>query len=398
MDLPTALIPICQDIADQGGRAYLVGGWVRDLHLGLPSKDIDLEVFGLPHDALMATLSRHGRPHSVGRSFDVIKLRLPDHAEELDWALPRSHLAGAGDPNLSLEQASARRDLRCNALYYDPLSSQTLDPTGGLADLRARQLHQVSDAGFLDDPLRALRAIRLAVQKGLDLHPELAALLPRCPLSGLPPERIRGELLKICLAPEPHRAIRLMADHGLYGQLLPDSDPQAAAQRVEEVAGLRSMLSGPPLRLLLVLGAWLLDQPAVEDTLTRLDLVSAHGAPLRRWVPALCAAWERSARPPSDTDLRREADQLPLLPFTLLSCGLLGLDTTQQILRLSALGVDAGPLPRLLDGAALQALGIPPGPRMGAALRALRESQWAGRVSTPEQARDFVRRWGRSPQ
>src|SRR5439155_12471438 len=118
---------------DAGGRALIVGGWVRDRLTALPEPEksnIDLEVFGIPGDRLRALLETFGRVEAVGESFQVYKLG------EIDVSLPRrDSKAGrrhkgfivAGDPSMSIEEAARRRDFTINAISEDPLTGELFD-------------------------------------------------------------------------------------------------------------------------------------------------------------------------------------------------------------------------------------------------------------------------------
>jgi len=113
--LPQFLIRACRHLQTAGGRAWLVGGSVRDLCLGLQPKDFDLEVYGLDEEELFGTVARLGRCEEVGRHFGVIKLWLDGHV--IDIALPRTERKTASghrgfdvhpDPHLDPEMACAR--------------------------------------------------------------------------------------------------------------------------------------------------------------------------------------------------------------------------------------------------------------------------------------------------
>src|SRR5262245_3263214 len=110
--------PILTAIQAAGGRPLIVGGAVSDWLLGSESKDVDVEVYGLPIDRLSEILSRFGRVDAVGRSFGILKMRLPSGVE-LDVALPRRESkVGTGhrgflaqpDPSMTPLEAAARRD------------------------------------------------------------------------------------------------------------------------------------------------------------------------------------------------------------------------------------------------------------------------------------------------
>jgi tRNA nucleotidyltransferase/poly(A) polymerase len=161
---------IAAAVGDAGGRALVVGGWVRDrlLSLPLPEKsNVDLEVFGVPAETLRALLERFGRVEAVGESFQVYKLG------DVDVSLPRrDSKAGrghrgfvvTGDPQMSIAEAARRRDFTVNAISWDPLSAEYFDPFDGRRDLERRLLRMVDADTFADDSLRVLRAVQLAAR------------------------------------------------------------------------------------------------------------------------------------------------------------------------------------------------------------------------------------------
>jgi tRNA nucleotidyltransferase (CCA-adding enzyme) len=162
--LPTALRPLFSAVREEGGRALLVGGCVRDALRGEASKDLDIEVHRLPADRLLPLLRRFGRVDEVGRSFGVFKLRVA--GVDLDVALPRRDrragpghkgIAAESDPEIGEVEAARRRDLTVNAIAWDPLTGDFVDPFGGRSDLAARRLRAVDATTFGEDPLRALR-------------------------------------------------------------------------------------------------------------------------------------------------------------------------------------------------------------------------------------------------
>ena len=196
------LQPLLKAIQKAGGWPLVVGGAVRDQLLGLQSKDIDIEVYRLAPDHLVAALAPFGAVNAVGRSFGVLKLRLPD-GFELDVALPRREnrsgprgALGEPDPAMTPQEAAARRDFTWNALAITP-DGELLDFYGGVDDLRNGIIRHVS-AAFGEDPLRVLRAMQFAARFDMRLAPETAevcrALLPQAP--HLARERVWGEWWK----------------------------------------------------------------------------------------------------------------------------------------------------------------------------------------------------------
>lgn len=199
----TAARRVAEILRDAGGRALLVGGCVRDGLLGLPAKDIDMEVYGLEGDEVEAALTPHFRLDTVGRAFGVFILKGLD----IDLALPRresrtgpkhTDFKVEGDPAMSPREAAARRDFTINAISGDPLTGERLDPHGGAADLEARRLRHVSGA-FSEDPLRVLRGMQFVARFGLTADPGTVELCRALSPGHLPMERLWEEWKKLIL-------------------------------------------------------------------------------------------------------------------------------------------------------------------------------------------------------
>lgn len=192
---------IAQLVAEAGGRALLVGGCVRDSLCGEEPKDFDVEVFGLDSAKLEATLAKRFALDPVGKSFGVFKL----HHCEIDVALPRRETKlGLGHkafeiesaPDLTLEEAAARRDFTINAIYRDPLTDEILDPWKGRKDLERGILRHVSEH-FREDPLRVLRGMQFVARFGLWAADETIEICRSMTPEGLPPERQFEEWKKL---------------------------------------------------------------------------------------------------------------------------------------------------------------------------------------------------------
>ena len=235
-----------------GGRALIVGGWVRDRLRGHPSNDVDLEVFGIPQDRLADLLAQFGRVEAVGQSFPVYKVttqkqdtgRGDEDSECIDVALPRRESKSGrghkgfevvGDPDMSIDDAARRRDFTINAIAWDPLTDTYEDPFGGRADIDRQALRAVDLTTFGDDSLRVLRAIQLSARFEFALDAETAALCRRLPLDDLPAERIWGELEKLVLAAErPSVGFALALDLGVVNRLLPEMKPLVGCEQEPE--------------------------------------------------------------------------------------------------------------------------------------------------------------------
>jgi len=220
--LPKELRSVCQNISDAGGKAWLVGGCVRDLMLGIAAKDFDLEVYHLSSEALEALLSPLGRCQHVGKQFGVLKFW--HQGLELDIALPRQERKTAAGhkgfevtthPDLDPETASLRRDFTINAMMLDPLSTQLLDLHHGRQDLNKGILRHVSTA-FAEDPLRPLRAMQFAARFKLTLADETSVLCRQMlgDASSLSPPRIWIEWQKWSHAEYPSFGLEALQDSG----------------------------------------------------------------------------------------------------------------------------------------------------------------------------------------
>jgi len=198
-------------IVGAGGKPVAVGGCVRDGLLGIPAKDVDIEVYGLGAEALEHALSTIGKVYGVGKSFAVLKVTVD--STTFDVSLPRTESkTGHGhrafeveaNPNLTFEQAALRRDFTINAMGIDLVTGALLDPHGGQKDLAVHTLRHVSPQ-FAEDPLRVYRAAQFAARFGLALAPETVELCRslRDELATLPRERIYDEMQKLLLGAKP---------------------------------------------------------------------------------------------------------------------------------------------------------------------------------------------------
>ena len=228
---------IAEAAASRGGRAYLVGGFVRDWLLGRRSPDLDMEVFGVDSELLRDLLAEvtGRRPEPAGRSFPVFKVFL-EAGDVIDVGLPRRDLStGPGDPDyaieidpeLELRDAAARRDFSINAVYLDPLTEQIADPFGGTLDLDRRVLRAVDPASFVEDPLRVCRAAQFAGRFELELDPATLQLMRKMvetgQLDSLPSERVSSEVQKLLLQSErPSTGLEVLRETGVCERHFPE--------------------------------------------------------------------------------------------------------------------------------------------------------------------------------
>ena len=200
-------ILLASKVKEKGGRAFYVGGYVRDLLLNIPNKDIDIEVHGIAEKDLVAILNEIGEVDYYGRSFGIYALR----HEDIEVALPRSEkVLGTGhrdfeisvDPDMGYKNAALRRDFTINALMMDVLSHEILDYFNGIYDLNKGIIRHVNDVSFAEDPLRVYRAAQFASRFGFKIDERTVELCKGIDTFVLSKERIEEELKKALLKAE----------------------------------------------------------------------------------------------------------------------------------------------------------------------------------------------------
>lgn len=430
-------------VRDAGGRALVVGGWVRDRLLGRESKDIDLEIYGLSIDRLVPVLQRFGNVEPVGQSFPVYKVATIDIAlPRRESKIGRGHKAFdvQGDPFMSVEEASRRRDFTVNAIAWDPLADEYLDPHGGRRDLDARLLRLVDARTFPDDSLRVLRAVQLAARFEFDVDDATKAICRAIPLDDLPAERVWGELEKLLLlAPHPSRGFELARGLNVVARLFPEMDALVGCQQeadwhpegdvwvhtlmVIDEARARIDDLDRPQRVAIMLGAVGHDfgKPAttafvdgrirsldheeqgVAPATAFLDRLNVHtidGFDVRKQVLGMVAhhlkpgMWFKVRDEVGDGAFRRLAQKVDLeLLARLAKADCLGRTGTFDcsamdwfIERARTLGVEHRPPAPILMGRHLLTLGLAPGPRVGEILKRIYERQLDGDVTTLDEA------------
>src|SRR5437867_6255012 len=226
MEIPKKILDIANDVSGAGGRALLVGGCVRDKLMNKQPKDWDIEVYGIDPAQLRQLLDQFGDVNIVGEAFTVYKL-----GSDLDISLPRRDRKSGrghrgfvieGDPLMTIEEATSRRDFTINAILQDPLTEEIIDPYGGQSDIQNGMLRAVSLATFAEDSLRVLRAAQFAARFEFEIEPETVALCRLVDLSDLPSERVWGEIEKLLLrARQPYYGLQWLSALGATDKLFP---------------------------------------------------------------------------------------------------------------------------------------------------------------------------------
>jgi tRNA nucleotidyltransferase (CCA-adding enzyme) len=442
---------IATAVRDAGGRALCVGGFVRDRLRSqmrasagqAAAKDLDIEVFGIPQDALQALLKTLGRVEPVGQAFPVYKLG------DVDVALPRREsktgrghkgFTVEGDHTMTFDEAAHRRDFTINAIGWDPLTDEYLDPFDGRKDLELRVLRIVDRSTFADDSLRVLRALQFCARFELTIDPETARICSSIALDDLPAERIWGEIEKLLLhAQRPSIGFALARELGVIHQILPEMEPlydcpQDAEWHPEGDVWIHTLmvidkareLNGDcdrPRLIAIMLGAVTHDlgKPATTATidgrikspnheamgvepatkiLDRLNINTIDGFDVRKQVLGIVAehlrpmAFYKSRDTVRDGAFRRLAQKVDLeLLVRLARADCIGRGKQFDcsgiewfLERAKSLGVEHKPPAPILLGRHLMELGVQPGPRMGEILKAVYEQQLDGSVTSLDAA------------
>jgi len=221
-------LKVCEILRSHDYSAYVVGGAVRDLLLGVVPKDFDVATDAHPDE--IHRLFR--RSHLIGRRFKLVHVLFGPETVEVSTF--RAGEGGEADENGRLlrdnvygtrMQDAARRDFTANALYYDPHDETVLDYHGGFADVRKKTMRIIGDASlrFREDPVRMLRAVRFAAKLGFTIDPktrspihELADLIENVPAA-----RLFEEMLKLLLSGHSAACLAKLRKEGLHHGLLP---------------------------------------------------------------------------------------------------------------------------------------------------------------------------------
>jgi tRNA nucleotidyltransferase/poly(A) polymerase len=339
------LVRLFPAIESLGAGCYVVGGAVRDLLLGRDPADVDV---ACPDPLAVA--------RTVGHK--VIRLGDQEHLSAYRVVLG-SHVYDfaaieGGDIALDLE----RRDFTVNAMAIDLEDDRLLDPHGGRRDLDGRVVRMVKASNFDDDPLRMLKAVRMAVRYDFEIDPAtLRAIQPRASrIVDVATERVIYELSVIFSSGALRKAVALLEETGL-AQPLGLETPLVDADDVSLAGSYALLVADPPRHA----ERWRWSEALLRDVMTLRALIERHdrlalydaGESLTRQLPALLRAVGRD-----------EALDLP--DFSIRP---------------------------LLSGTEIAELtGMPPGRELGAVKRAMLEKQIAGEITTREEAKAWVRR------
>ena len=413
LNIPPKLLKIAEDIQAENGRAFLVGGFVRDSLLGiLNSRDYDIEVYHLSQETLLKILSRYGKVNIVGKAFGVFHLAM--HGLSLDFSFPRTESKiGKGHrgfivethTNLTFKEAAARRDFTINAMGMELPSLELCDPYGGREDLKNGILKHVSMA-FCEDSLRILRGVQFASRFHLKLDASTIALCKTLSLEDLSRERILEEFKKWFLKPgKPSVGLKAFLQIDLlkfFPEIKPlDNSYEKLGEFLDNISE-ASRNFDDETRLILSFSALLFANKDLNEVQKFLEKITNEIRTLKEVPLFLKYAFTLSLNEkiPEDKTIRRLSVAFSGLKYFLTFITANPVYTKESRIfyfdsfkkQAELLGVyDEAPVP-FLTGKFLKLLGVKQGKAMGILIKECFEMQLDGIIRTKEDAENFARK------
>ena len=384
--LPSKLMQICEAIAQESGRAYLAGGIVRDALLGYPPKDIDLEIHNIERQYCKKILERFGHLNAVGKSFHVWILTVDNINVDIFCT---------DAPNI--KEACRRRDLRINALLYDPLTDEILDPFGGLNDIKQKRLVATDPIFFAEDPLRVLRVAQFSARFNFTISPSLRELCLGLDLAHIAPERVLNEIEKSWLkSPTPSIAFREFTELKIIQKYFHSWSGLKELSVLESLDRGKSHCTNNNGWNMALFWGLALQRCSATDILQIFDQLNIHrylNYPIRNAVLASLDYSKKLAQQ-ENSILRNHAAEVFSLDFLCTIAmsiwpngfGKLNLEHAKKE------GIQSSPLPPLIQGRDVLPLGLK-GQEIGRGLLFIRTLQLQKQIHNKEQALQAISTW-----
>ncbi|WNG36559.1 CCA tRNA nucleotidyltransferase [Archangium violaceum] len=408
-DVPRPVLDVIARLRELGHAVFLVGGCVRDTLRGVHPKDFDVATSALPEEVQRAfrkvipTGIQHGTVTVVVGGTHVEVTTFRSESEYHDGRRP-----SAVTFEQDIVKDLSRRDFTINAMAWNPLSHELVDPFGGQEDLKARVVRCVGSAieRFSEDGLRPLRAVRFAAVLDFRLDPGTQAAIPATlPIfRKVAHERVREEFVKLLLSKRAEFGLELLAETGLLEVFLPElARADAEAARLARAAAAAEPVD-VEIRLAALL-ADLVDSQRAEEIGVRLKFPTKTIERVRLLISH--AALERHAGDP-DPALRRLLAKVGLANVEALTSVARARIQAREPARLPELEILFGRLQALaaskpplsgkdlaLNGGAIMAtLGVGPSPIVGEATRFLLDQVLdEPSRNEPETLKELLRRW-----
>ena len=388
----------------RGEQAYLVGGVVRDLLLERPNEDVDLVVEG-DGIAFARELAQRteGKVHPHEPFLTAVVTLPSGHTVDVASARTEFYRTPAALPEVEtslIRQDLYRRDFTINALAV-ALSGDRfgtlVDFFGGRKDLQHKEIRVLHSLSFIDDPTRAIRAVRYARRLGFTIAADTRHLIATALREGvfdrLSGQRLRGELALLLAEPHPPASLAMLAELGLLEALVPglawDAGVEAFMMEVQGVVRWYELerLGPVPEPWFLYLGALAL-HGGPEATAQLADRLALAGASRRTFValPGTVEKLEEAAKGGLARSERVRAVEAADTAALLLAMA--GLDREERWRLADAAEAAARVRPPVRGRDLLQA-GVPPGPHVGRAIQQARDALVDGEIA-PEEALGFA--------
>jgi tRNA nucleotidyltransferase (CCA-adding enzyme) len=406
--LPERLLEVLAaagELAQEAGEhAFLVGGAVRDVLLDRAIEDVDVVVEGNGVELARRLVARFGGRFHPHEEFLTAAVHLPDDLRlDLTTARTEFYRSPAALPEVetsAMRQDLYRRDFTVNAMAINLAPGRfgdLLDFFGGQRDLERRQIRVLHSLSFLDDPTRAVRAVRFATRLGFEIAAETRHLIQVAVQEGvfarLSPERLRDEVVELLEEARPVEALSELEHLGVFSTVFQSARWSAALRRF--LHELDAVLAWSVLEELQGGPRWLAFLTALAAragegggaVLARVLALSGRAAATvsqaRPRVEQLLAVVSRREAPPSEIAAAVERSEAPVVLVTMAAAG----ERERRLLRQALTAWVPAPAP--VTGAQLRAAGITPGPAIGAAVRQARAAVLDDKVSR-EEALEFA--------
>ncbi|MDP2656608.1 MAG: CCA tRNA nucleotidyltransferase [bacterium] len=366
---------VAQNLRDSGYEAYLAGGCVRDMVLGVEPKDFDMTTNALPEQ--VAKLF----PRTVMQAaeYGMVRVLLNGDCYEVS-----TYRGDGGAFSSTKEEDVARRDFTMNALLIDPLTKEVIDLVGGMDDIKAGIIRATNDPTKAGDALWLIRAIRFACQFDFDIDPSLydAIKTHHDNALTLKQERSTNEIRKMLATSMPLHGLQLMKECGLLPLLLPwlDINPEMK----EQLTRLESTSDAPAMTTWAIIMA---DQEVTTlgktIKLSNKEITDIND--IVKNIEALSSLDEIALR-----RLAVKNNQQAILALAKVRFGTGSPETIgfQKIIE----DLQTNPLPKLplITGTDLHSLGIKPGPKFKEILEQVETLALSRSLSTKEEAMKYV--------
>tara|TARA_Y100000310_G_scaffold171070_1_gene171220 strand:+ start:2703 stop:4061 length:1359 start_codon:yes stop_codon:yes gene_type:complete len=234
---------ICEDFKNNDKDCYIVGGTVRDSFIGRDVKDLDLATDATPDEIKAINTDAGRKTFEVGERFGTIVALVEGEPVEITTFRSEGDYSDGRRPEYvhfesNIETDLARRDFTMNALAYDPLTKETVDPFGGKEDIQKRIIRAVGDADtrFKEDSLRPVRGCRFTSTLDFDIEPETKAAMKRTAheVSRVSRERLRDEFLSIMASEKPSVGLNCLRESGILKEVYPELDAMVGVEQPKQ--------------------------------------------------------------------------------------------------------------------------------------------------------------------